>query len=878
MKGKLARTGGWIGALSLLAVGMAPAAWNDPVTNTPSIIQLDFGPYGSHLPGDGENYCEPTSAVMSLFWLGSNGFTQITPSTYPGQNDPYTYNLERLMGGLMQTSSSQGTYDSAAIQGISDYLSAAGLSGAFSDVYNGGDSVANLLNPSWMASQLASNAGANPGSITFINFSIAWYGQSSSSSTIFTPEGGHELALLAVIDPTGDAQLILNNAYPSALENVPNVPESNPQTLGITQVPAGWDLPGMGLASEDYWQLQSSDGTVGDDSTTKAIVRSAYAFSVDTSANPTLNPSWTPADWVISGSKTINTNGATFTVQAAVTGAGGIFKTGEGAMVLASGDDLTGSNAVSGGALGSTYAGDATPLGTGSFVLTNGGTIGLTPAGSGGPLSFAIASGSGSSVTFGNGGGALEVGAGAYSSLSVTLGDAVATSGNLIRQDAGTFVIIPSSGISALGSTEQVFIAGGVASHPANTHGMVAPYIVGQDNDENASGYFLAYDESAGFKEAAAVSSLNTAINAATSATVYAADTDQTVATNGLASVYALQVNGSEVSGTNAVLQVGSQQAGESAGVILNGGSITTSALSFGAAEGVIYASEAGGLISSTITSSAGLTTFGPGTATLTGDNSSTLSGQVTVNSGTLVAQSASGSATGSANVAVQANATFQVNSGSVTGNVSVLNSGTLVLAGGTISGDVTVAEVGQSSANPGGTLLGSGTIEGSTTARGVIASGASGGNITFAGSANLNYSQFFWQLDSLTSDSSEAGLEWNMLTFLGDSTVGTSDSDAATVYIQFGAGVATPDTVDAFWLTGHEWKIWDFSQATSYDWYESGDGNTAFTYGNFDVYEREDDTSVYLRFTPVPEPSAIWLALAGCGAMLAARRFRQRR
>ncbi len=30
---------------------------------------------------------------MSLFWLGSNGFTQITPSTYPGQNDPYTYNL-----------------------------------------------------------------------------------------------------------------------------------------------------------------------------------------------------------------------------------------------------------------------------------------------------------------------------------------------------------------------------------------------------------------------------------------------------------------------------------------------------------------------------------------------------------------------------------------------------------------------------------------------------------------------------------------------------------------------------------------------------------------------------------------------------------------
>lgn len=878
MKGKLVGSCRLIGALSLFAAGAVPAAWNDPVTNTPAIIQLDFGPYGSSLPGDGQNYCEPTSAVMSLFWLGSNGFTQITPSIYPGQNDPYTYNLERLMGGLMQTSATNGTFDAAAIQGISDYLSAAGLSGAFSYVYNGGDSASNLLSPSWMAAQLASNAGADPSTITFVNFSISWYGQSADNPTSFSSEGGHELALLSVIDPAGNAQLILNNAYPSALENVPNVPESDPQTLGITQVPSGWDLPGMSLPSQDYWQLQSPDGTVGDGSTTKAIVDSAYAFSVDTSANPTLNPSWTPADWVISGDKKINTNGATFTVQAAVTGAGGLTKIGEGAMVLTSGDDLTGNNAVSGGALGSTYAGDSTPLGTGSFVLTNGGIIGLTPSGSGGPLVFAVASGSGSSVTFGAGGGAIEVNAGSYNSLSVTLGDASATSTNLIRQNAGTLVVVPSHGISALGTTEQVHVAGGASSRPATTNGMVAPYIVGQDNDADASGYFLDYNESVGFQKATVVSSLNTALNAAVSTDVYAADSDQTVATNGTASVYALQVNDADVSGTNATVQVGSQQAGDSAGVILNGGTISTSALNFGAAEGVVYTSAAGGVISSTITSSTGLTTFGPGTLTVSGDNSSTLSGQVNVNSGTLVAQSATGSATGSASVAVQANATFQVNTGTVAGNVSVLNSGTLVLAGGTISGNVTIAEVGQDTANPGGTLSGSGTIEGSTTARGVITSGASGGNITFAGSANLNYSQFFWQLDSLTSDSSQAGVEWNMLTFLGDATVGTSDSDAATIYIQFGAGVATPDTVNAFWQTEHSWKIWDFSQATSYNWYQSGDGNTAFTYGNFDVYERNDDLSVYLRFTPVPEPSATWLALAGCGAMFAARKVRQRR
>lgn len=878
MKGKLARTGGWIGVLSLLAAGMASAAWNDPVTNTPAIIQLDFGPYGNKLPGDGQNYCEPTSAVMSLFWLGSNGFTQLTPSTYPGQNDPYTYNLERLMGGLMQTSATQGTYDSSAIQGISDYLSAAGLSGSFSYIYNGGDSASNLLNPSWLAAQLAPNAGANPGSITFIDFSISWYGQNSGSSTSFSAEGGHELALLAVLDPTGNAQLILNNAYPSTLENVPNVPESDPQTLGITQVPAGWHLPGMALPSDDYWQLQSSDGTVGDGSTTKAIVDSAYAFSVDTLANPTLNPSWTPADWVISGSKTINTNGATFTVQAAVTGAGGFNKTGEGALVLTAGDDLTGNNAVSGGALGSTNAGDSTPLGTGAFVLTNGGTIGLTPAGSGGPLAFSIASGSGSSVTFGAGGGALEIDAGGYDSLSVTMGDGSATSSNLIRQSAGTFVIIPAHGISALGTTERVLVAGGASSKPASVNGMVAPFIVGQDNDAEASGYFLNYDGSAGFQKATAVSSLDTAINAATSSTIYAADTDQAISTNGTAKVYALQVNESEVSGTNATLEVGSQQAGDSAGVILNGGTISASSLDFGAAEGVIYASEAGGAISSTITSSAGLTTFGPGTVALSGDNTSTLSGTVTVNSGTLSAQSAQGSATGSANVSVQAGATLSVSgAGAVAGNVSVQNNGTLLLSGGTISGNVTVAEVGQSSANPGGTLAGSGTLSGSTTARGVITSGASGGNITFEGSADLNSSQFFWQLDSLTDDASQAGIEWNLLTFLGDSQVGSEDAPV-TIYLQFAAGVITPDTADPFWMTDHEWKIWDFSQAISYSWDDSGDGNTSFNYGNFDVVEKAADNSVYLKYVAVPEPAVIWLALAGCGAVIASRRIRQRR
>jgi hypothetical protein len=40
--------------------------WNDPVTNTPSIVQTDFGAWGLNLPGYGEAYW----ALLSLQqWL-----------------------------------------------------------------------------------------------------------------------------------------------------------------------------------------------------------------------------------------------------------------------------------------------------------------------------------------------------------------------------------------------------------------------------------------------------------------------------------------------------------------------------------------------------------------------------------------------------------------------------------------------------------------------------------------------------------------------------------------------------------------------------------------------------------------------------------------
>ena len=66
----------------------------------------------------------------------------------------------------------------------------------------------------------------------------------------------------------------------------------------------------------------------------------------------------------------------------------------------------------------------------------------------------------------------------------------------------GTLVIAASDGTAALGATVQVTVAGSGGNLPALTNGMVAPYIVAQNNDSNGSGDFLTYSSS-GFAKAA---------------------------------------------------------------------------------------------------------------------------------------------------------------------------------------------------------------------------------------------------------------------------------------------------------------------------------------------------------------------------------------
>src|SRR6516162_2133440 len=102
-------------------------------------------------------------------------------------------------------------------------------------------------------------------------------------------------------------------------------------------------------------------------------------------------------------------------------------------------------------------------------------------------------------------------------------------------------------------------------------------------------------------------------------------------------------MDGGEIEGNRGNLLVGSQEEGDVAGLIMNGGSIYAATLAFGEAEGVIYTNDGslGTAINSVIIGSGGLTTFGPGALVLGDDNTSTLSGAINVNSGMLILRGA---------------------------------------------------------------------------------------------------------------------------------------------------------------------------------------------------------------------------------------------
>jgi len=813
--------------------------WKNPVTSTPSIIQIDFGAYGQNIPGDGEQYCAPTSVVMQLYWLSANGFTQVAPATYNGQGDSAAINLEKVVAGLMQSSAVSGT-DVDMVTAVSAYLSACGIA---PDQYT--VSTPNIptvpLDLDWLATQLAPDVAPDPNTIVLAAFWVAWYSRAAVTSTVFTGAGGHTLAPLTA--DLAKKEIHLNNAYPSTFENVPNEPDSNPQKVEIKAVPSGWTLTGLG-PSEQYSQVASE--TVGHDKhgLDFAIITGGAAWAISPTALPS-SSRYQPSTWAIGQAQSINTNDGVLTVLAPLAGAGGFDKDGEGTLLLTNANKLTGANTVSGGTLASTLP-SGTPFGTGAMSLAGGGTLLLSAESA---VEAAIASDPGAAFTIGDGGGTLQL-LGDVSYLVTIGGNKDGTTPNIARATAGSLVIAASGGVAELGGTQQIVVVGTGDNTPGITNGIVAPYILAQDNDEPGSGAFLTYDNVLGFKAAVTVSSADIGINQVSSDAVYEVVGDQTIDTGSAPQVAALEVNGSIVSGFDGGLLVGSQASGDIAGVILNGADLLIGSLAFGDAEGVIYASDANAAIAAVIAGSAGLTICGPGVLALTGDSSMSLAGQFNVNSGTLVAGAAVGSSTGSGEVVVNSNAVLEV-TGIVGGPVSVDQSGKLFLNGGTVRGGATVAPVGTTTADPGGILQGSGTISGPAAISGVIQSGPQAGLIEFTDAVNISGDAcFFWRLQSIVGNGTANALQFDS----PDSAFGTKPSPVS-IFLDFSALDGDPDSNDPFWKSSHTWPMLIFKAGmqSCYFAYKNFD----YASGHFDVVWQGDTANMIWTYAPTTQSPA---------------------
>lgn len=603
--------------------GLSLQAQNSRPDNTPFLIQDGFGPFGENLPNDGLEYCCPTATTMGLFWLGSNGYTMLAPSTYDPLNPAdvaAALNIDLAIAGLMQTSPGGGT-KAGTVPAIQTYF---GLKGLSSSATAAGQSF-----------PTPAEIGASLTGYNFTVLSVGWYHTTDPNEWV--KKGGHCIALVDYVDGSPNSTITIHNPMSETLQT--------PMVLEIT------DAPSANASLNGHYQLQQG---ILSGPTVVPVLQGMFTFNPGALPAPGLYDDF---DISANGGLTINTNGSTLTAPARLVGSGLLTKNGAGSLVLET--DLVGGNTFSGGLTvneGFLVAtqNSGTPVGTGDITL-NGGTLAFAPAGSGGDLTLEV---SGAASTFSYGGGTLQIAKGNFDELSVILGgNTDGATHNVVRNFHGSLIVAASGGLSSLGTTEKLLVNGTGGNLPPLYHGIVLSAIVGQDDDVDLSGDFLTYTTTNGFvRFEGYVSSNDTPLGPPNTSvsTVYENVTDQTLAENAAAYVHALKVTNSTISGsTGDSLHVGAENANGVAGVILNGGSIEATVLDFSDNTAVIYMNAAGGAISSEIQGSAGLVLTGPGTLRLTGENSYT--GGTTINSGTLMVVSNAGTG----NVAVKAEATL---------------------------------------------------------------------------------------------------------------------------------------------------------------------------------------------------------------------------
>ena len=449
---------------ALLAVPpFASAQFGDKVTTTPAYLQDGFGPAGDCLRFGGQAYCVPTSVSMLLGYLGNNGFNQIAPSD-PTSADGL--NLVRVIAGLMGTDALKGTGSLSSITGgLQTYLAAKGISAS--------DYTLTTVNSPTMSTLTSLNQNQ-----TVVELLCGYYKQSGST---YVRGGGHGVALLAQgVDASGQPSantLAINNPLPCAFPPEADVPANALQYLNTV-----WTSINGGSLEFDPNQNPDHWGDV------RCLVETALALTVNSRQLSVNNP--TPAPWTPSAMQTINLQNGYLSVLAPLQGTGSIVLGDGGTLDLKANDNTTGSNIVVGGTLRSSVT-SGLPFGSGMMQLQDG-RLEVTPASGAADISLAVANGAGKYLVF-TAGAELALNRNGNNSLRLTIGGNANNSGpNLLRDlmSGGTLVIAPAGGITALGASEQVIVAGSGLNLPMLMNGIVAPYIVAKDSDGYGSGDF----------------------------------------------------------------------------------------------------------------------------------------------------------------------------------------------------------------------------------------------------------------------------------------------------------------------------------------------------------------------------------------------------
>lgn len=797
------------------------AQWTDKVTDTPSLIQVGFGPYGEYLPGDGETYCAPTSATMSLLWLARNGFTQLGN---PDASD--ALNLDRVLGGLMGTTASGGTGESGYFSGFLTYLNARGISS---------DQVVRVFTPNPDVAWLATNNFNQ----SVVNFSVGWFSPATPGQTTnYLNTGGHVLALLAANAET--STVTLNNAYPVSFLPVPNQPGSNPQTVTLAPVPADWTLPNLD-PSLSYTQVLTSE--LGPNTGALAVLWGGDSWTLSTNALPG-SPGYAPQGWELTATQIVNSNGGELEVLAPVRGGFGFVKTGEGTLRFLTTNLSTGWQRVTDGVLASSWFHGA-PFGLGTITLSGDAELLLVPRNEVPmELSLELASGPGHFLVMTNGAGWLRWDRGTNTSLTLRVGGHTnGTTANFVVEPPAALVLAPAGGLAGLGTFERVVVNGFGSNLPATTAGQTTASIVGQDSDAGGSLQFLNYEATTGFELATVTSSTVLPLAQSTSAVRYSVDTPQSVAGGTTSAVRALVVNQQTVGsgGAGSTIQVGSLQEGDSAGVLLNSGSVQVELLDFGSARAFVAVNSATNEIRSTLRWAESLTTFGSGTLVLSGSNQ--WNGPLSVAGGTLVLNNQV--MLPSALVAEDATLTVAGTNALLVGDLILTGPGaTARLNGGRVAGPLTAVS---GSVVEGWGVIGTNGSNGMVTMTNQVSGIVRGGPgiLTWAGRTVFAEStEYFWTLAELKDNADPGTNAWSQMKFEGPLRM-----NPTAVYLNF-TDETDPDSGDPFWESPHTWTIWQFNDVYTFYYEEM---NFSFAAGEFAMSGGETNGVVFLTFTPTP-------------------------